>query len=222
MRRAVATAALAAVAVVALPMPNAFACTVPMPMLNVSAERVPAGGTLAVSGDVVADEDGRVPSCQPLPPPTPTPTPAAEPSGTMTATAEPMPSETPLVTLPPILPAAYEVPEPVTVTLRAYAEWPALAAPARTIGVIPPNPTRPWRDDLYTYSFAGRVTVPGDVKPGVYVLDADEANGVWFGFAHITVVDELASTGTAVLPMLQLGVLALLAGGGALLAARKV
>lgn len=218
MRRTTAIAALAAVAALALPVPHASACTPALPWLRLGAERVVAGASVRVSGEI---HDGQDTGCHMTPPtPSETPPPEAE-----VVTRSPDPGPTSIVTLPPLVPVAYAqrgAPGPlVTVTIAEYREWPEPEAPARPIARVPSNPVIREGDGT-RHSFAARVRIPGDVRAGRYVLDAYEQRGVWFGRAWITVVDPLAATGSATADLVRVALLALLAGAGTLLVARRV
>jgi len=230
MRRVAAVAALGTVVAMLLPVAPASACSMPSGYFEADRYPFPAGSTVRLTGDMVADEDGNVPTCT-MPP---LPTATAEPS----ETGEPVPQESasagtigpsasesqePAVTLPPLLPAAYAAANDVVVTLAPWREFEA-PGPRREIGSLPADPVTPWgdaKDGLYHYTFAGRVTIPDDVVPGSYELAASQRDGASWGYLHVDVVAGLPQTGSPAVPLLQLGVLALVAGAGALLAARK-
>jgi hypothetical protein len=208
MRRIAATAALAAVAAVTLPAAPASACSYARPILEVGSTRVAAGATLRVAGEEIMEEDGSYPDCMPALPPT---APASPPPATETEpSAAPSDSSTPLVSLPPLVPVAHvAATRPVEVYLSD-----------RLIATLAPARKAPWKNGLYRFWFSASVTIPADVKPGRYGISA--AGDVAFGGAEITVVEGLAATGAPASGLTRLGFLLLLAGAGALAAARRV
>lgn len=217
-----ALAALAAVTVVVVPAVPASACSPARPSIDVDRAEVVAGATVRVSGEEIVDEDGKeIPFTCHNPP---IPTPSEQPD--MTVSAEPDPvTPTPLVTLPTLVPVAYAAPaDPATlvrVSIAEWRDWDEPAADFRDLGTVAPNPLRRWKDDRWSLTFSARVTIPADLPPGRYVLNAAQVKGVWFGEADVTVVDALSATGSATGDLVRIGLLSLAAGAGALAAGRR-
>ncbi|HEV2889803.1 MAG TPA: hypothetical protein VGX28_05455 [Frankiaceae bacterium] len=229
MRRIAATAALAAVTVVALPALPASACLRPYPSIEVDRAEIVAGATVRVHDEVHAREDGSLPPCNPVVPSAePDETPSPEVSASDDPAVGPTPLVTPPVTLPPLVPVAFHAPaDPgLLVHVSIVAGRPGDpgydAAKPRELAVVAPKPAQRWNDELWTFAFEARVTVPGDLRPGVYTLTAWQPSGIYFGDAGIRVVPALAQTGAPTEPLVRIAALSLLAGAGALAAARKV
>lgn len=219
MSRLVAGAVLAAVVLVAVPVLPANACSMPIPAIDLDRDRVARGGRVTVSDTETARADGTVPTCvTPTPPPaSPTESPVAvAPSPEEPETASPSPSES-LISLPPLRPVAFVAARPVTVTIEEYRDWDQPSAKGRTLATVAAGSRVPFQNDLYTWSFEARVTIPRDVTPGRYVLRAFEKGAVYYGEARITVTNDLASTG----PNRYVTAFGLLLLGGAALLVRQ-
>lgn len=223
MRRYVSTAALGAVLALALPVPAAHACMRPIPLIDVDRDRVVAGTAVHVTGDQTSRADGTVPPCHPPVPPSPVPSVTPSDPDGVVVSPEPEPSgtSTPLVTIPPVRapelrPVAYTPPLPpptVTVSIRAWTPEFAAEAPLRTLATVPQAPRAHVQDDLYRFRFAADVTIPRDLRPGRWVLQATTDSGPFFGTADVTVLDELAATGADSVDLTGIAVLSIVAGG---------
>lgn len=220
MRRVAAAVAVAAVAALAVPAVPAHACSVSRGFFEVESDPVVAGASVVLDGEVLADGAGRMKSCD-MPVPIPSPE-VSEPAET--ASAEPDPGPSSIVTLPPLVPVAYAAAaEPVTITIeQAYDGNVPYVYQPRVIGSITPNPNRWHAPGLLRWSFRGRVTIPADLLPGEYDLGANQKDGVGYGVVRITVTRGLATTGAPAAALLKIALLALLTGAGALGAAKLV
>jgi hypothetical protein len=110
------------------------------------------------------------------------------------------------------------------VTIAPGALWDVVDGPparrelARTaLGPV----TKSSYEDLWRFTFATTARIPADLRPGRYTLTAGQQDGVFFGFAEITVVRTLPDTGAPVADLLRLGVLSLVTGAGSLAAGRR-
>ena len=222
MRRIAATAALAAVTLLALPSASAGNCRGDRePELTAASTRVVACSPLRVSGGVELDGNGFLPPCMPgvLPRPEPSSADPEEHTETVEVTAEPSPL-VPLVTLPPLVPVAY-APRHVTVTIGEPIPLIGPDPEARPIATLPAEPRLRLSEGWYRFAFDGRVTIPRDVKPGRYVLRAHTQPAPYYGQVEVTVVEPLAATGGHAADLVRLGLLSLATGAAALVAGRR-
>ncbi|HWL38547.1 MAG TPA: hypothetical protein VNQ77_20330 [Frankiaceae bacterium] len=221
----------------------ASACTPAPYQLAVDPERAASGATIRVSGDQLVRPNGAyVSACDGWTGGVP-----VSPSATATPSPTPSePSETPLVSLPPLTmpPARVEatatptplspvigtVPPRAVVELRIQprTEWNEPALPSRLLARVPADqPVETvWgedRDEVTEHAFAARVRLPGDLAPGTYEIVAAEKGGIQYGTGVVEVLEVLSATGgSTTAGLLGVAALALVAGAYATVVAGRV
>lgn len=247
MRRLVSAAALGGLLALTLPVPAAYACSVPMPTIDVDRDRVAAGGSVRVSGEETTDDEGKTFTCTtptaPVVTPTATTSPTQSEPPSPTATAGPLPTGLPTVLptgLTTATPAAAQAVAatpspttasigddgpppsgPVTIAISEAYEWPEPEPPARTLATVAPNELDFQDWNIWRHSFAATVTIPAGLAPGEYELRAYEADRLFYGTARITVLPRLPDTGPATTSLAGVAVLAIVAGAVAVELGRR-
>ena len=246
MRSALALSALAGLLV--LPAPVAFACGGHEGGVELSDPVVVPGGSLRVTGDAnqgpscwhagPAPEETETPSSvvpTALPGlPTPTalpglPAPTTLPAPAVVATA-PVTAPVAPATPPATAPAPRAVPaaapthagaKTVRIVLRQGRVGYGGDVPHTHLATVAPATSVPLGEGWHRHRFAATVRIPRSVAPGRYVIEAEQRGVVWFGAHAVRVVTELPATGAPVGDLTRLGLLAILAGAGAVVAARR-
>lgn len=227
MYRSVGAVVSAALLVLCLPVPHAVACSPAYPMLTIDRDRLVPGDRVRVAGD----QDTRPFDCGM--PPLPSSPPA--PSAGVTPDPDPGPSQTPLVGVPlPTTPAVVPplarppyaprevLPAAVVVTIsdeRGYHGNPPRNV--RELAQVAADPPTRLPGGYLRHTFSAVVTLPADLRPGSYVIDAHQNGTVNFGSVSVTVVATLPVNGSSSLALVATGLLALVAGAGAVVLGRR-
>lgn len=196
MSRTAQGAAALATAALLLGAAPASACSPSYGALDAPRTAAP-GETIRLSGKAFVN---RCPTTPPSPSPAPTVTPSRDPA----------------IGIPlPLRPVAYVTPQRADVDVT-------LARPdgsgRRRIAVAKADPAEP---EGSRHSFSATVTVPADVAPGTYVVEARQRDGVWYGTRELAIERTLASTGGHAADLVAVALLALVAGAGALVVSRR-